>query len=386
MQRRLAAILATDIVGYSKMMGADEAGTLSALQAFSSDILTPVTSSNSGEIVKSMGDGWLVAFSSASDAVNAAMHIQDRLAQKDSLKLRMGVHLGDVTFTEGDVFGDGVNIAARLEGAAPEGGIAISDPVYCSIDGTLAPSFDDTGEHSFKNIARPVRVWTRAKALAPTLPSATASETSGLPHLTIHPVGTSDPRRDIVELAQAITSDFGTYLAPVGWLEASVSTTDREGYALRPTLRTRGDRLRLETRLFAPDGAEISTRKFDGTVQDSFDWQDEVAEAVASDCIATILDAETRALHKRDRTTLTAETCLMAGMMAWRSFAPDAFENALEFFEQAIETNPNLREAYAEAIIVTIAGKTMGLHDLLARFDAQMPDWVAKAETVPRQK
>lgn len=149
---------------------------------------------------------------------------------------------------------------------------------------------------------------------------------------------------------------------------------------LRSTLRARGDRLRLETRLFAEDGAEISTRKFDSTVNDSFDWQDEVGEAVASDCLAAILDAETRTLHKLDREELTAEKCLLAGIMAWRSFAPEAFVASLEFFEQAIKTNPDLREAYAEAIIVTIAGKTMGLHDLLARFDAQMPDWVARAE------
>ena len=123
MQRKLAAILATDVVGYSAMMEADQDKTLAEIRSLQSEILGPATGGNNGEIVKSMGDGWLIAFASASDAVNAAMTVQNALAGRKNLRLRIGIHLGDVTFAENDVFGDGVNIAARLEALADAGGV-----------------------------------------------------------------------------------------------------------------------------------------------------------------------------------------------------------------------------------------------------------------------
>src|SRR6056297_1893572 len=135
MQRRLAAILAADIVGYSRMMSADEAGTLEMLRQFRAEQFIPTITSQGGRIVKSMGDGWLVEFSSAINAITAAMRLQDGLSGHSPMRLRYGVHIGDITHEEDDIFGDGVNIAARLEALARPGHLLISDPAYSSLDG-----------------------------------------------------------------------------------------------------------------------------------------------------------------------------------------------------------------------------------------------------------
>ena len=132
MTRRLAAILAADVIGYSKLMGEDEAGTLTALRRLRIEVFAPAVASKRGKIIKSMGDGWLVEFTSAEDAVTCAMHVQDRLTTDPTIKLRIGLHTGDVVHQDEDVFGDGVNIAARLEEISPHGGVAISDAFLVS--------------------------------------------------------------------------------------------------------------------------------------------------------------------------------------------------------------------------------------------------------------
>lgn len=160
MERRLAAILAADVVGYSRMMGADETATLAAFNELRHGIFEPLVARHQGEVVKRTGDGWLVEFSSALDAVECAISVQESLLNHEAIKLRIGVHIGDVVHDdEGDIHGDGVNIASRLEGVAKVGGVAISDQVYSSLDGTKSPAFGDGGKHDLKNIARSVRVW-----------------------------------------------------------------------------------------------------------------------------------------------------------------------------------------------------------------------------------
>ena len=157
--RRLSAILAADVVGYSRMMGEDEARTLDALRRLRDDTLAPAVAAHHGRIVKGLGDGWLVSFDSAAEAVRCAAAVQDGLSADAQMRLRIGIHIGDVTFEGGDVFGDGVNIAARLETLAAPGGVAISDAVWSSLDGTLRSRFTDFGPQQLKNIASPVRVW-----------------------------------------------------------------------------------------------------------------------------------------------------------------------------------------------------------------------------------
>jgi class 3 adenylate cyclase len=166
MERRLTAILAADVAGYSRLMGSDEAGTLSALQHCHAELIAPLIARHHGRVVKLMGDGTLAEFPSAVEAVQCAVEIQREMAVRNvplaadhRLQLRIGVHIGDVIVAGSDIYGDGVNVASRLQGAAEVGGIAVSRQVYELVDGRLAPSFSALGPRSFKNIEKPIEVF-----------------------------------------------------------------------------------------------------------------------------------------------------------------------------------------------------------------------------------
>ena len=166
LQRRLAAILSADVVGYSRLMGMDEAGTLSRLNALRRELIDPTIAAHSGRIVKLMGDGALVEFASAVDAVTCAIEIQRRLREDDAslsdanpIQIRIGINVGDIIIDGEDILGDSVNIAARVEGIAEPGGISISEDAWRQVHGKVTANFIDLGEQSLKNIARPVRVY-----------------------------------------------------------------------------------------------------------------------------------------------------------------------------------------------------------------------------------
>ena len=182
-ERRLTAILAGDVAGYSRMMGADEEGTLLRLNAHRREFLEPKIADHRGRIVKRTGDGVLIEFASAVDATRCAVEIQRGMAERNApvpqekrIELRIGIHVGDVIIEDGDIFGDGVNIAARLEGIAQPGGICVSEDAYRQVRGKLDARFQDAGEQQLKNIAQPVRVYrlqpsgSATAIAAPTLP------------------------------------------------------------------------------------------------------------------------------------------------------------------------------------------------------------------------
>lgn len=159
MHRSLSAVLAADIVGYSRHMNEDAAGTLAMLKRMRAEIMEPSVTDWRGQLVKSMGDGWIVTFDSVTNAVECAMQIQDKLKVDGTLALRTGIHIGDVTEDGDDIFGEGVNIAARLQETAEPGAVAVSDTVFSLLDGRLRSAFSDSGERQLKNIPRPVRIW-----------------------------------------------------------------------------------------------------------------------------------------------------------------------------------------------------------------------------------
>src|SRR4030088_2083133 len=166
MERRLAAVLAADVAGYSLLMGRDEEGTLTQLKAFRKTLVDPPTAAHRGRIVKTTGDGMLVEFAGAVAAARGAVEVQRGVAaenvdvpQQTRIEFRIGIHVGDIIFDDNDIFGDGVNIAARLEGIAEPGGICISDDAHRQIRGKIDIAFDDIGEQSLKNIAEPMRAW-----------------------------------------------------------------------------------------------------------------------------------------------------------------------------------------------------------------------------------
>src|SRR5271167_1206620 len=165
LQRRLAAILSADVVGYSRLMGMDEAGTLSRLNALRRELIDPAIAAHFGRVVKLMGDGALVEFASAVDAVTCAIEIQRQLREREAggsqaepIRFRIGVHV-DIIIEGDDILGDGVNVAARIEGVAEPGGISISEDAWRQVQGKVAANFVDAGEQSLKNIARPVRIY-----------------------------------------------------------------------------------------------------------------------------------------------------------------------------------------------------------------------------------
>ena len=193
LQRRLAAILSADVVGYSRLIGLDEAGTLSRLNALRRELIDPTITAHSGRIVKLMGDGVLVEFASAVDAVTCAIEIQRRLRERiaagseaNAIQFRIGINVGDIIVEGGDILGDGVNVASRIEGIAEPGGISISEDTWRQVLGKVAANFVDAGEQTLKNIARPLRVYRLDHAAAAATSSAAPRPMPA--QLTSHPL------------------------------------------------------------------------------------------------------------------------------------------------------------------------------------------------------
>ena len=190
-ERRLAAVLAADVAGYSRLMGADEEGTLARLKSLRKTLVDPAIASHRGRIVKTTGDGMLVEFASAVDAVRSSADVQRKMAEQNAalpqdqrIEYRIGIHVGDIIIDDNDIFGDGVNIAARLEGIAEPGGICISDDAYRQIRGKVDVAFDDLGARSLKNIAEPMRAWSlrlNGDAPLPAKPSTVSAQPLALP-------------------------------------------------------------------------------------------------------------------------------------------------------------------------------------------------------------
>ncbi|GAB5436246.1 adenylate/guanylate cyclase domain-containing protein [Falsiruegeria mediterranea] len=383
MTRHLAAILAADVVGYSAMMGADQEGTLAALRSLRSEVFSPTVAGHRGKVVKSMGDGWLVEFGSSADAVTCAMQVQDRVAGQEKIRLRIGIHIGDIVHEDEDVFGDGVNVAARLEALADPGTVAISDAVFGSLDGTLQPSFDDLGTRELKNISRPIQVWGRGKSAsgsADRVSGNALSSQTGFPQLAVLPVSSSDVREEISELASALTADFANFLGGARWLKSRVQEVPSpSANVLETVLRARGDRLRLEARVLAPDGAQLWTGKYDGSLADSFDWQDEVGSAIASETLTALLDHERARLAGKTLDEMSAKECYVSGLMSVELVDWDAMSNALECLAAAIEKDPSFTEAYSDAIVYYFAASSIGYADLVEFYGERFGQWMAAA-------
>ncbi|MFD1158835.1 adenylate/guanylate cyclase domain-containing protein [Roseovarius aestuarii] len=381
MKRSLAAVLAADVAGYSKLLGEDTEQTLTSLRRLRTEVFSPTVASRRGRVVKSMGDGWIVLFGAASDAANCALQIQDLLSKNAShqvpnMQLRLGVHLGDVVEEEEDVFGDGVNVAARLEQMAAPGSIAISDAVFGSLDGTLRPSFDDAGERELKNISRPVRVWTRGSLPGQKAPDSSASQR---PQIVVRPIETSDPRDEVRELSDALTGDLMTYLGATHWLSVTATESARRSYVLSGRIRASGNRLRLEIKYIDPDGVELWSTKIDGDMDNAFDWQDETAESLISQVMTATFDSERLQLDKLAIEDMTANQCELRGQLAIDRLDPDAFASALEYSSVAIRKDPSLPHPHALALVSFLSATVMGYENVARKYAKSVPSWCSAA-------
>jgi adenylate cyclase len=308
-ERHLAAILAADVAGYSRMMGEDEIGTLSALKKLRRDVLDPKVRANRGRIAKTTGDGVLAEFASVVDAVGCAVEIQRLLSKHGAatpgIRLRMGINLGDIIKDGTDIYGDGVNIAARLEALAEPGGILVSNTVHDHVRGKLPLEFEDQGERDLKNIARPIRVY-RVRVAAER-PAATASAAPRLalpmpdkPSIAVLPFAnlSGDPEQDFV--ADGLTEDIITGLARLSWLfviarnstfvykgkSIDVRRVARElgvRYVLEGSVRVAGKQIRITGQLIeAETGKHIWAQKYDHVLEDLFAVQDDITERVVA--------------------------------------------------------------------------------------------------------
>ncbi len=313
-QRRLAAILAADVVGYSRLMGVDEAGTLAALRARWKDVLTPGVARHRGRVVKVMGDGVLVEFGSAVDAVECAVAVQagfaganDGVPEDRQIVLRIGINLGDVIVEGGDLYGDGVNIAARLEGVAEPGGIAVSAAVHDQVRGKLSTEFDALGPQTLKNIAGPVQVF-RVRVNKTPEPLALPEK----PSIAVLPFTSmsSDPEHD--HFVDGLTEDLITDLSRNAGLfviarnstfaykgrSVDVRQVARElgvRYLLEGSARRAGGRVRINVQLIdAVGGGHLWAERFDREMQDIFDLQDAVTARIVTELVGRLVTPPAR--------------------------------------------------------------------------------------------
>ena len=310
-QRRLTAIISADVVGYSRLMSIDEVGTHARLKARFSELVQPKIAEHGGRVVKLMGDGLLAEFPSVIEAVNWAVEVQTKVAESNKdehddqqIEYRIGINLGDIIVDGDDIFGDGVNVAARLEGLAEPGGICISGAVYDQVRDRTDFAFEDLGEQEIKNIDRPVRVWHWvADGSAVTVDASKVSEPISLPDkasIAVLPLDNRSDSRDYEYLADGITEDIITLLAriPSFFVIARTSTFSYKGqrrdirevgrelgvrYVVEGSLRPVGERLRVTIQLIeAESGTHLWAGRFDRTAADLFDVQDEITTAIVA--------------------------------------------------------------------------------------------------------
>lgn len=367
-QRRLAAILAGDVVGYSRLMRADEVGTRARVRGLFDEVLGPAVADHGGRLIKTTGDGVLVEFASAVDAVQCAVRVQGEAAARnaglvdgDRLDLRIGINLGDVIVEEGDLFGDGVNVAARLEGLAAPGGICVSDSVYQQVRRKLDPGFEDMGAQALKNIDEPVRVWRiGAGATAPAAGRRAATPPEpGLPSIAVLPFTamSADPEQEF--FADGLVEDIITTLSKLAGLRviARNSTFVYKGkavdvreaarqlgvqFVLEGSVRRGGNRIRITAQLIdAASGSHLWAERYDRAVDDIFAVQDEITLVLATEMQVKLTEGEQARLRYTTTDNIDAWTHWVRGLSHFRK--PVTKENcaaALACWTRALALDP----------------------------------------------
>jgi adenylate cyclase len=370
--RRLAAILAADVAGYSLLMGADEEGTHERVKAHFRELVNPKVDEHRGRVVKNTGDGFLAEFPSVVDAVRCAAEIQRGMGERNGgtpvarrIRFRIGVNLGDVIVEEHDIFGDGVNVAARLEGLAEPGGICVSRMVRDNVRDKLDYIFEDMGDQQVKNITRPVRVyWVRDRTnsfeqLPPRpLPLPDKPSIAVLPFANM----TSDPEQEF--FADGIAEDVITALSryPALFVIARNSTftykdrtvdVKRVGrelgvrYVLEGSLRKAANRIRCTAQLVEADtGGQVWAERYDRDLADIFAVQDEITEAVTIAIAPAIADAEQQRAMRRPPGILDAWAAYQRGLWHFNKVSSEDNALARKFFQHAVDLDPSFAGGY----------------------------------------
>jgi adenylate cyclase len=370
-QRRLAAILAADMVGYSRLMGADEEGTIARQKAHRAELIDPEITSHGGRIVKTMGDGLLVEFGSVVDAVKCAVAVQNGMAIREAevpedrcIQYRIGINLGDIVIDGDDILGDGVNVAARLEGLAEAGGVCISDVVHQSVEGKLDLTYADLGAQKVKNIAKPVRAYHVQLAKAP---NASSSELTlhDKPSIAVLPFDnmSGDPEQEY--FSDGLAEDIITLLAawrsfPVIARNSSFAFKGQSHdvrqiakelsarYVIEGSVRKSGNRVRVTAQLIdAETGHHLWADKFDGTLEDIFEIQDELTRRIVASVEPEMEQAELRKAATERAANLSAWDYFLRGRAQAHLMTPDGNTQARDFFEKAITLDADYADAFA---------------------------------------
>jgi adenylate cyclase len=377
LQRRLAAILSADVVGYSRLMGLDEAGTLSRLNALRRELIDPTIAAHAGRIVKLMGDGALVEFASAVDAVTCAIEIQRQVrecvadgSESNPIQFRIGINVGDVIIEGDDIHGDGVNIAARIEGIAEPGGVSISDDAWRHLQGKMAANFVDAGEQNLKNIARPVRVYRldlapkAATASDLPRPMPAPSDKTSIAVLAFNNMS-GDPEQEY--FSDGISEDIITDLSKLSELQVIARNSSftykgkpvdikRVGpelgvrYVLEGSVRKAGNRVRVNGQLIdALSGAHIWADRFDRDLTDIFAVQDELTQEIIA-ALKIKLSAPEKARNAGGGTkNVDAHDFFLRGreLVIGNQRDREMFAEANACLRRAIELDPNYAGPYA---------------------------------------
>ena len=372
-ERRLAAVLAADVAGYSRLMGRDEERTLANLKSFRKTLVDPAIAAHRGRIVKTTGDGMLVEFASAVDAARCAVEVQRGMAGQNAdvpqdlrIEFRIGIHVGDIIIDDNDIFGDGVNIAARLEGIAEPGGVCISDDAYRQIRGKIDITFDDIGEQTLKNITEPMRAWhiRLAGEAAPSIRSSSSPiQVQNLalpdkPSIVVLPFDnmSAEPGQDYLAdgIVEAITAalscirSFFVIARSSAFTYKGRATNARDigkqlgvAYLLEGSVQKAGNRLRIIVQLIETEGgAHVWSSRFDGAIDDFFDLEDRITEQVAGALQPSIRIAEIERSRRKRPQDLSSYDYTMRAMPHVWALEKEESGKALALLEKALAIDP----------------------------------------------
>jgi adenylate cyclase len=381
MERRLAAIFAADVAGYSRLIGADEEGTLARLKAHRRELIDPTIAEHQGRIVKTTGDGVLAEFASPVKAVRCAIDVQHGMAGRNAgvpegqrIEFRIGINLGDVIVEDdGDIYGDGVNVAARLENIAEPGAVYISRTVRDFVDGTPELVLEDLGERELKNIARPVQVF---RIAPPQTAGAAQAGPPAVPHkpsIAVLPFTNMSGDAEQEYFSDGITEDLITDLSKISGLfiiarnssfaykrrSVKVQEIGRDlgvRFVLEGSIRKVGNRVRITAQLIdAGSGGHLWAERFDRELTDIFATQDEVVEKIVAALAVNLTQGEAQRLRRRGTASVEAyETWLRARELLSRS-TREAIAQAKAMYRRAIELDPNFAASHAGLSLATIS-------------------------------
>ena len=377
-ERQLVAILAADVAGYSRLMGADEEGTFAELRACQTELIGPCIAAHQGGVFKTTGDGMLVRFASPVEATRCAVEIQQGMTARNfdlpdhkRLEFRIGINLGDVIVEDGDIFGDGVNVAARLEALAEPGGICISRSVRDQVRDRVALAIEDLGEQQVKNIARPLHVYrlgknTCAQALVKSCPPArSAPALPDKPSIAVLPFTniSSDPEQEY--FVDGMVEEIITALSQIRWLfvtarnssftyKACVVDVKQVGrelgvrYVLEGSVRKAGKRVRITAQLIdAMSGAHIWTDRFDGALDDVFELQDRVAVGIVGAIEPRLRVSEIERANCKPPQSLDAYDLYLRALGQFHMHSREGALNAVDLLKRALAIDPTYAPAAA---------------------------------------